>query len=290
MDDTLHVIMVLSNPCNYKRRIVLANEFIERMEKTKNVILYRVELVYGSLAFSITSADNPRHLQVRSEVPLWHKENMINLGVKKLLPSSWKYMAWIDADVEFLNTNWVLDALTLLREKDIIQLFDCIANLSPDRKVIYTAEIDSCPGYAWACTRCCYERLGGLYEYNIVGSGDTLLRSCLLNNVQHVLDSRMTNEYTDSIKKYAERLSGLRYGYIKGRILHYYHGSLKKRKFDTRKEILYNCLYKPSFFQYNRDGILEPSTVCPQGLLIKILIYFIERNDDMKFDPLNPLG
>ena len=28
----LHIISVISNPCNYKRRITLMNEFIDRME------------------------------------------------------------------------------------------------------------------------------------------------------------------------------------------------------------------------------------------------------------------
>jgi len=49
---------------------------------------------------------------------------MINLGVKNLLPSNWKAVAWIDGDVEFESSTWALDTLKILNGyKDIVQLF-----------------------------------------------------------------------------------------------------------------------------------------------------------------------
>jgi len=45
---------------------------------------------------------------------LWHKENMINLGVQKLLPPTWKAFAWIDADIEFDSPSWAIDTLKVL--------------------------------------------------------------------------------------------------------------------------------------------------------------------------------
>ena len=118
IEDTLHVIAVVSNPCNFKIRYKLTNEFIKRMLKEPDVTLYVVELVYGDQEFAITSADNPRHLQLRGDTPLWHKENMINLGVRHLLPASWKAFAWIDADVEFESAHWAADTLKLLNTGD----------------------------------------------------------------------------------------------------------------------------------------------------------------------------
>ena len=49
IEEKLHVVAVVSNPCNFKIRYKLTNEFIKRMEKEPNVILYVVE---------ITSDDN----------------------------------------------------------------------------------------------------------------------------------------------------------------------------------------------------------------------------------------
>ena len=51
-----------------------------------------VELCYGAQEFQVTSATDPTHLQVRAnpgEV-LWHKENLINMGVSGLLPGDWQ--------------------------------------------------------------------------------------------------------------------------------------------------------------------------------------------------------
>ena len=99
IEENLHVIMVISNPCNFRRRIVLAKEFITRMEFEENIELYIVELAYNNEPYYVTEENNKNHLQLRTKTLLWHKENMINLGIKKLLPSDWKAVAWIDADI-----------------------------------------------------------------------------------------------------------------------------------------------------------------------------------------------
>lgn len=46
-----------------------------------------------------------------SHRPLWHKDNMINLGVENLLPEDCKAFAWIDADLDFESHSWALDKL-----------------------------------------------------------------------------------------------------------------------------------------------------------------------------------
>ena len=139
LDTTLHVIMVISNPCQYTRRIVLAKEFIKRMEKFNNMELYIVEMLYkcnieNGYDYQITSSDNPKHLQLYTDIPLWHKENMINIGLRKLLPPSWKAFAWIDADIEFDNVHWVTDTLKILNgSKDIVQLFSVVSDQLKDK-------------------------------------------------------------------------------------------------------------------------------------------------------------
>jgi hypothetical protein len=106
----------------YIRRYILMNEFLKRMEMEEtDVIVYVVELAYKNQRFVITDAKNKRHLQLRAETPLWHKENMINIAVKKLLPKTWKAMAWIDADLEFESATWAKDTLKILNGcKDVV--------------------------------------------------------------------------------------------------------------------------------------------------------------------------
>jgi hypothetical protein len=80
IEDKLHVIVVISNPCLYARRYILLKEFINRMEQDdSDIIIYIVELVYKKQRFIVTDKKNKRHLQLQTETPIWHKENMINL-------------------------------------------------------------------------------------------------------------------------------------------------------------------------------------------------------------------
>jgi hypothetical protein len=104
IEDKLHVILVISNPCLFARRYILLKEFVKRIEEEEeNVILYIVEMAYKKQKFIVTQEGNKRHLQVRCDVPLWHKENMINLGVK-LLPANYKAFADYLGKQEIMET------------------------------------------------------------------------------------------------------------------------------------------------------------------------------------------
>ena len=97
--DDFYVVTVISNPVRYSRRWQLYKEFAHRMAQ-QNIKLFTVECALGDRNFEITSADNPMNLQVRTKSELWHKENLINLGIRHL-PKNTKYICWIDADIEF---------------------------------------------------------------------------------------------------------------------------------------------------------------------------------------------
>ena len=62
IEDKLHVIAVISNPCLYVTRYILFKEFIQRIEnEERNVILYIVELTYGDQKFIVTDKKNKKH-------------------------------------------------------------------------------------------------------------------------------------------------------------------------------------------------------------------------------------
>ena len=298
IDDTLHVIAVTSNPCQFARRYILAREFLSRMEQEANVKVYVVELAYGDQQFYITDKKNPRHLQIRGTVPLWHKENMINIGVK-LLPSNWKAMAWIDADVEFENVNWAMDTLKVLNGcRDVVQLFSHAVDMNKHMEAM--SIFPSCgfqyskksryggtginmwhPGYAWACTKKAYDRMGGLYEYSILGSGDHNMSFSFIGQPDKSLNVDTTNAYKESLRLFQKRAAQLRLGYVPGVIRHHFHGAKKNRKYHERWQILVNNAYNPFIhITKNRDGLLVPTELCPQKMLDEILAYFAERNED----------
>ena len=301
IDDLLHVIMVVSNPCQFARRYILAKEFISRMEKENNVLLYITELVYGDQQFRITDRKNKKHLQIRtSEPPIWHKENMINIGVNNLFPKTWKAMAWIDADIEFENTEWANDTLKILNGScDIVQLFSHAIDMDLDEDAMnifpgfgfqYSKNRRYSkngilkmwhPGYAWACTRKAYEKMGGLYEFSILGAGDHQMALSLIGRANISLNENVHEDYIQSILIFQQKIKHLRLGYTPGMIRHYFHGSKKNRKYNERWKILVNHQYSPNIhITKNQLGLLIPTNECPKEMLRDIYEYFEQRNED----------
>jgi hypothetical protein len=301
IEDKLHVIAVISNPCLFARRYILMKEFIQRMALDEpDVILYVVEMAYKKQRFLITDKDNKRHLQIRTEVPLWHKENMVNLGVKYLLPENWKAMAWIDADLDFESSTWASDTLKVLNgSKDIVHLFSHCIDMNHRGEAMqvftsfghqYTKELPYFknlvnfwhPGYAWACTRKAYDKMGGLYEDAILGSADNIMALSLIQKgVQFGINSESTDDYKRSVFNYQEKVKNFRVGYIPGVIRHFYHGSKKNRQYGDRWKILVKYEFSPiKHLTRNEEGILVPTEHCPPELLTEIYQYFKERNED----------
>jgi hypothetical protein len=300
IESKLHVVAVISNPCLYAIRYILMKEFMKRMESDeKNVILYVVELAYGKQQFLITDPKNPRHLQLRTKVPLWHKENMINVGIEKLLPPNWKAVAWIDADLEFENANWASDTLKVLNgSKDIVQLFSHCVDMdlhkntmkmfssfgyqySKKKPYINSGPDFWHPGYAWACTRKAYDKMHGLFDQGILGSGDHIMALSLIGHVDKSANDKYSDGYKQSAREFQKRVAGLRLGYIPGVIRHHYHGSKKNRNYSERWEVLVRHNFDPELhLDYNKDGIIVPSKSFPDQFKQDILSYFAERNED----------
>ena len=301
IEPKLHVIAVISNPCLYATRYILMREFIKRMELDENdVILYIVELAYGDQKFIITDEHNNNHLQIRTDTaPLWHKENMINLGVKNLLPKNWKAFAWIDADIEFENASWAIDTLKILNGcKDIVQIFSHAVDMNKQKQTMgmfnsfgyqYSKGNPYCgkgldfwhPGYAWACTRKAYEKMGGIYEHSILGSGDHNMAFCLINNGVKSINPCANSNYKASVLAFQKKVVGLRLGYVPGVIRHFFHGSKKNRKYSERWQILIDNNFDPYVdLIYDDKGLLIPSSHFSQEFKDDIFNYFKERNED----------
>ncbi len=302
LDNILHVIVVVSNPCQFARRYILAREFLKRLENEENIKIYVVELAYGEQGFHVSSNKNPQHLQIRTNCPpLWHKENIINMGVKYLLPDNWKAMAWIDADIEFESSTWALDTLKVLNGcRDVVQLYSHCLDMdkNEDPMTVFTSFGFQYskhkkygknnkgvsywhPGFAWAMTRKVYNKLGGLYDKAVLGSGDNVMALSFIGKVKCSLNENLTDEYVNSVLEYEKKCIGFRIGYIPGVIRHYFHGSKVNRKYNDRWKILVDNNFNPDLhIKYNEYGLLIPTNECPPQLLTDIYNYFLERNED----------
>ena len=296
IESKLNVIIVISNPCLYARRYILLKEFVKRIEEEEeNVNLYIVEMAYGKQKFIITKSNNKKHLQLRTDIPLWHKENMVNLGVKYLLPKNYKAFAWIDADVEFDSSTWAIDTLKILNGcKDVVQVFSHCVDM--DRKKNNLTIFNSFgysfsknkttkdfwhPGYGWAITRKAYEKIGGLYDKGIIGSGDNIMAMSFINKSERAIRIDYSEDYNNTILEYQIKASKLRIGYTPGIICHYFHGSKKNRKYTERWKILINHVYSPNeHITYNEQGIIIPTDKFTQEFKDDVFNYFKERQED----------
>jgi len=300
IEEKLNVIIVISNPCLYAKRYKLLNEFVRRIQEEEEYVnLFIVEMIYNNQKFFVTNKNNKNHLQLKTDTPIWHKENMVNLAVKNLLPSNYKAFAWVDADIEFENNSWALDTLKILNgSKDIVQLFSHCIDMNNENTNInifnsfgysfnknkkYTKKgIDYWhPGYAWAITRKAYEKVGGLYDKGILGSGDNIMALSLINKCVYINNINYDDDYNNSMLEYQKKASKLRLGYVPGVIRHYFHGSKQNRQYTERWKILMKYKFSPKkHITYDNQGIIVPTKIFSSEFKEDVFNYFKERKED----------
>ncbi len=267
----LDVVCVVSNSAMYEVRYKLFNEFVEYWSKQPYTRLWLVELAIGDREFEVTEAGNPRHLQLRTNFELWHKENMINLGIQMVIrafPDATSF-AWIDADVQFAHRDIVQATLQQLEIHPIVQMYSHAQDLNNKRQptkdewgnLVFEsfafkhqnrileeqvrgmnpyAELGHC-GYAWACTREAYDALGGLLDICIVGSGDWEMAMGLVGRVKQAHPRGISDNYTDAIWEWGRNAFAQfdgDLGVVDGLVHHYWHGCKSQRGYINRWDIV----------------------------------------------------
>jgi hypothetical protein len=295
--EKLWVVTTISNPERYKSRYDLYKRFKTAMDVAK-VNLFTVELAFGNRPFEVTEELNPNHLQLRTGEEIWHKENTLNLAISRL-PSDWKYVAWIDADIEFCRQDWPEEIVAQLQHFDVIQLFQHAVDLGPTGEVlkvnngfVYSwsnkLEIKNTyslwhPGFAWACTKTAFNNLGGLIDFAILGAGDRHMAMALIGKVQQTTDKRLSAGYKEQLDTWEKRATThirQNIGYMEGTIYHHFHGSKRKRFYSDRWKILLSHNFDPEFdLKKDWQGLWILSDV---GLRLRndIRNYFRARDED----------
>src|SRR4051812_11838284 len=136
MLDKFYVVCVISNPVRYKSRYTLYRQFAERMSRS-GVKLLTVECGFGERNFEVTDpvcegawVDSKHHVRLTTYDEIWHKENMLNIGIRHL-PKDWKYVCWVDADIMFLRDDWAEETFHQLQHHHIVQMFQTAVDLGP---------------------------------------------------------------------------------------------------------------------------------------------------------------
>ena len=310
MSEKLYAITAIFNPCSYKTRYKLYFEFSKRCEEW-GIELYTIEAAFKDQNFVVTTSNNPKNIQVRTNHEIWLKENLLNIAISKL-PSDAKYIAWIDADVLFTNPNIAKDTIEKLKTKSVVQMFthamdlDCNHTCIVDKNgIIKEPQDGTCyrfnkigfdhldtkedlnagighTGYAWAATRDALEMTNGLLDFAILGSADKYMVHGLTDKIEASTKPCFSKGYNDAIRDWAKKSLKLNknIGYVDGLLLHYFHGSKKNRGYHDRWKILDKHKFDPNIdITKNSDGVIVYSGNKPE-LESDIRKYFESRKED----------
>lgn len=301
--DDLWVVTMISNPERYKSRYALYERFRTGVERAGAKLL-TVEVAFGDRPFELTQANDGYDLQLRTNDEIWHKENALNLGFARL-PLNWKYVAWVDADVEFVRHDWVEETVHQLQHFHVVQMFQHAIDLGPsgetlktDTGFVWRWQREGLPreskyygglhpGYAWAARREAIDAVGGLMDFAILGAADRHMAFSLVGRGMDTASKDLTPGYRKQIQVWQDRATRhirQNVGYVPGSIVHHFHGKKVDRKYHDRWKILLKHGYNPEW-DLKRDwqGLY---TLTDQGLRLRndIREYFRSRNED-SIDP-----
>ena len=136
------------------------------------------------------------------------------------------------------------------------------------------------PGYAWACSRAAWKKMGGLIDWAILGSADRHMALAWIGKCQLSYPGNIHENYKRLIEDFQHECDGFKIGNINGTIIHEWHGSLENRKYKERWSILTDNKFDPLV----DIGLTEEGTLrlTPQGQRLEkeLKKYFLERKED----------
>jgi hypothetical protein len=302
--DELYVVVSIFNPRRFESRLRLFREF-ERYVHASGAQLFVVEAAFGDRPHEVTQADNPMHLQVRTNEELWHKERLLNLGIQRL-PAEAKYVAWLDPDVHFTRHDWASETVHVLQHHPVAQMFGQASNLGPNEEILWTARgiakgweqfgkpvwecpdkvlrgVKDHPGLGWAFRREALDAMGGLLDFCIAGSADLHMVGAWSGNYLLGHPKDLSPAYREYLRRWAERAHAVvqgNVGHVPGTALHHWHGKTKDRGYDRRWDIMVEHGFDPSVdLITDTQGMLRWSGRNPE-LAIAIKRSLAGRNED----------
>ncbi|WP_345333075.1 hypothetical protein [Mucilaginibacter defluvii] len=277
-----------------------------------NAKLLTVELALLGEEFVLTEKDADILVQVRSNSVMWHKERLINIGIERL-PASVTYVAWVDCDIVFEDNDWQEQAVRLLKEVPMIQLFKNLFDLGKfelpeicdvnsklpsgysfashqNDKAVYLGtpanyqafRFNAC-GIAWAA-RVSFIKKHYLYDVMILGSGDRMLAAAAIGQFEQAiitthLKGARAEHYLSWAKPFYSDICGS-ISYLPGSAFHLWHGDLQNRGWTDRHRKLDEHHFDPSVdLRYNQMKCWEWSGN-NKPLHEYIQNYFADRKED----------
>lgn len=316
VNEPLYVLTSLFNPMRFRSRWKLYEDFVKMCE-CAGVVLYVAEVAYGDRAFVFTNPHDPHHLQLRTTEDLWFKENSLKLLLQRV-PLSAKYIAWIDADIDFGRKDWANETIHALQRYDVVQMWSKAYDLDSDHEIIqehhsflyswmhdeplpppdgygyYTKAKKGKrqvytwhPGFAWAAKREFFDHVGSFIDYAILGAGDNHMAQGLIGTASKSIHKDMTEAYKMRVADWERRALkhiNKNVGYVEGTLLHYWHGKKVDRRYWDRWQILVKNKFDPNNdLKVDWQGLYQLDMDESDRMIQmrdEIRKYFRQRNED----------
>lgn len=290
------------NPQNYNNKITNYKTF-RHHSLQQGLKLITVECALENKPFQLTKKDADILVQVRSNSILWHKERLLNIGLKNL-PNNCDKIIWLDSDIIFLDDNWIKKIKEKLEKYKLVKPFNSTFRLGPKEtnyiikhgikndfkftniEKSYIKKTNEyrfsryAPVFAWAARKNIFENIG-FYDKMILGGGDVVMSSCfakhdmIINNLSDELYKDIMNWQT----KLSKDLKTPSIGFISGSIVHLFHGTNKNRRYYERNFILKNNNFNPNKDLYTNDYDCFEINKRKENLERDIKNYFYSRNE-----------
>lgn len=238
---------------NYYNDSVRKNNYIE-FRKRFNHDITTVEVAKNKSELFI---DDAIQIVAKKENLIWQKERCFNIALESL-PQNVDKIVWVDTDIIFHNENWIEDLDKTLDDHPFAQPFERVVELHNDYnhnlncfsyakllydKIHYGSEIgiSTAPGLSWGCRRSVLPN--GFYDKHILGSNDAMQIYAWIGDIFNKKILQMPNslilDFLEYYKK-IENCNGKQISYCKGVVEHLYHGSFRKRGYNSRGKLLTN--------------------------------------------------
>lgn len=231
------IVACYYNPTNNPYRLLAFNKFYESIKHLNHRI---VECVIGDSEPQLPQTEFIS--RVSTNTTLWHKESLLN-GLVKNLPSNFKYVFWVDADVIFTNRNWMVDAVNELQpsKNRMVQLFEYCIHLDQDEfEPSFNVEAErmdaSIPklrhpklwrsfganyattnysdnenydthghvGFAWGARRSVLDAMP-LYDKALIGGADHIMAHAAAGHINHKCICKSFTDDIDAVNEWSEQ-------------------------------------------------------------------------------------
>lgn len=298
--DDLAVVSCYYNFGNYdtSRRNLL--RFVRQMGRD-GVRVYGVEAYLAGERPLTSHLPGWKQIELTDRQVLWHKESLLNLAEKELVPLNISNLVFMDADVWYDEPNWADKVIKSLRERPVVQPFETAVWTGRDGQEVRHKPSAALAGlqnwaghcgFAWAMRREVLKDIGGLFDLGLLGGGDHMLAFACLHEkpmeemAKRQILSAITLESDGVISEaYSRWAAGLyawtggHVGWIEANLYHEWHGELVHRQYHARGQVLRGLRLEKDLERLP-NGTWSWSAECDPERMASVQEYFRSRSEN----------